>query len=239
MRAWTNSWTHVATEPPDQQCGAAGGGDPLGLDDALAPLADQAEPGEEGAEDAELDEHAGHEEGVGVGGAELLDERLEQRAEQEQVEDRLDHADDHPRGVAQVHPQLAAEDDVALAQEPHVSSPSRTWTRSRGRQLGVRSGLGIAQRAAREGEEDVVQGRSVHLDRGQRRCRRRRRSRSRPGTARPAAGPGRGRGCRRSRPRRSPGRGGSAIVLRRPAASATELGVGRARGRRGRRRPGP
>ena len=28
----------------------------------------------------------------------------------------------HPRGVAEVHPQLAAEDDVALAQEPHRSA---------------------------------------------------------------------------------------------------------------------
>ena len=60
---------HVAHQPADEQGRAAGRGDPLGLDDALAPLADQAEAGEEGPEQAELHEQAGDQEGVGVLGA--------------------------------------------------------------------------------------------------------------------------------------------------------------------------
>ena len=44
MRAWTNSLQDVADEPPDEQRRATGRGDPLGLDDALAPLADETKP---------------------------------------------------------------------------------------------------------------------------------------------------------------------------------------------------
>ena len=143
--------------------------------------------------------------------AEVVDERLEQRAEQHQVEDRLHHADKHPRGVAQVHPDLAAEDDEALADERHCSAPSRTGA---GR---ICSGLGVAQRPAGEGEEDVVEGGTVHLDgvegdAGAVELA----QQAGHGAARPA-GPGHGRGGRR--PRRS-----SAIASARSRRRSRRLG---------------
>ena len=129
---------------------------PLGLDHAGPPLGDQAEAGEQGAEDPELHQQAGHEERVRVGGAELAGERLEQRAEQREVEDRLQQPDDHPGRVAQRD---------AAAGGGRRRRSSRANVRD-GAPRGLASGgILVAERAAGQGEEHVVEGGAAHLDR--------------------------------------------------------------------------
>ena len=106
--------------------------------------------------------------------AEQPGHRLQQRAEQHQVEDRLGQPDDHPGRVAQREPHGAGEDDPGVAQhrsDRSCRTPGACDARWEPRVVVIidLSGRGlVAQRPPGQGQEDVVEGRPVHLDPGQR-----------------------------------------------------------------------
>jgi hypothetical protein len=111
---------HVAQYPAGQDSQPAHRGDAQPLDHPGAPVGDDREADEGRAEQAELDQQAGHEVRVGVGRAADqagVEDLGEERAEESQVQDRLDQPDNHPGRVAQRQAQLPPEDQQGIAGE--------------------------------------------------------------------------------------------------------------------------
>src|SRR5690606_8229855 len=85
-----------------------------------------AEPGEQRAEHRHLHEQPRDEPLVrlGAGATRLLHHALQQRREEQQEEQRLEQADDHPDGLADLELELAGEDQPGVAKElPHRLPP--------------------------------------------------------------------------------------------------------------------
>jgi hypothetical protein len=114
----TKSATPMAS-PAQEQRDAARRGDALAFEHTEARVEDDAEPGEAGAQQGQLHQHAGNEHLPAV----RPDVGGEQGAEQRQVQDGLDHPEDQAGLAAHGETELVGEDQPDVTQH----GPPPAW----------------------------------------------------------------------------------------------------------------